>query len=478
MKKRKMIQRTICYSMVLLLVIGACFGFMPGSALKAKAEGATQTIEIGVKGTVTTNSYIPSYSFYNYSVTQTIYTPTEMGNKGGTIDRVSFYCSSTSGYSRSLKIYLMDTDVTSLNSGWVNIANATCCYDGSLTFVADSWNELVFTNTFSHDNTKNLLLCVYDVTGSWAGRNYFKAYENSDIQSLYRYSDGYNYYESDPYPTDPSKPGFKVSVIFGLSDAIELLDPTVVAPTQKDSLIYNGSAQELVNPGSVEGGTMYYALGEDGINAPTDGWSTAVPKGTEADGLYYVWYKVVGDEGYNDVAPDCLPVAISQPDRGDLSNAIVEAVNYYGEIMDVYPDIAEELKGAIIEAIVAGINPKATAEDLAAIANALRTAIENAKNKVAALECSDAWLDPLRTQINIGLEVIKETGNPVTVYYASDFSLPYEIMKKLQDNPKLTLVYTMSYKEEDYVITLPGSKVVADPEIPWYGPLYLMEKYK
>ena len=80
------------------------------------------------------------------------------------------------------------------------------------------------------------------------------------------------------------------------------------APTAKE-LVYNGSAQTLVNAGSTTTGSMQYALGS--ITEPTGSWSATLPQGQNA-GTYYVWYKVVGDENHNDVAPACVAVTIAK----------------------------------------------------------------------------------------------------------------------------------------------------------------------
>jgi len=59
------------------------------------------------------------------------------------------------------------------------------------------------------------------------------------------------------------------------------VNPTYTAPTSK-SMTYSGSAQSLVNAGSVSaGGSMVYALGTNSSTAPTSGWSTSVPTGTD-----------------------------------------------------------------------------------------------------------------------------------------------------------------------------------------------------
>ena len=74
---------------------------------------------------------------------------------------------------------------------------------------------------------------------------------------------------------------------------------TYTAPTLRTGLTFNGnqnnvsgSAQNLVNAGSVSHGTIYYST--NGGNS----WSTSVPQGTNA-GSYTVHYKVEPDEGYS-----------------------------------------------------------------------------------------------------------------------------------------------------------------------------------
>ena len=90
--------------------------------------------------------------------------------------------------------------------------------------------------------------------------------------------------------------------------------PTVTAPAAKKGLKASGSAQALVNAGKATGGTMYYAKGNDGKTAPSSGWSTAIPKGAEAE-TYYVWYKVTGDKNHTDINPACVPVTIAKKDE-------------------------------------------------------------------------------------------------------------------------------------------------------------------
>ncbi len=84
------------------------------------------------------------------------------------------------------------------------------------------------------------------------------------------------------------------------------------APTAK-SLSYTGQAQELVNAGTAEGGTIQYALGTDSTTAPTTGYTSSIPTGTNA-GTYYVWYKAKGDDKHTDSEAECVTVTISKED--------------------------------------------------------------------------------------------------------------------------------------------------------------------
>ena len=89
---------------------------------------------------------------------------------------------------------------------------------------------------------------------------------------------------------------------------INKVDPTYTAPTAKTGLTFTGSAQTLIYAGSATGGTMYYSLNNSN-------WYTSVDdiKKTNANTSgYTVYYKVVGDENHNDVAPASINVPIAK----------------------------------------------------------------------------------------------------------------------------------------------------------------------
>ena len=65
---------------------------------------------------------------------------------------------------------------------------------------------------------------------------------------------------------------------------------------------YKGRAQELLSdPGMAMNGTMVYALGGKDTPPENSAFSETIPMGTYV-GVYYIWYKAKGNEGYTDSA--------------------------------------------------------------------------------------------------------------------------------------------------------------------------------
>ena len=99
----------------------------------------------------------------------------------------------------------------------------------------------------------------------------------------------------------------------------------ITPPTPVSGLTYDTTFHTLISAGSATGGyTMVYALSTDGNTAPTDGWSTSLPQAKWA-GVYYVWYKVLGDNHHNDSNPAPVGVTISAANLLTLSLTVNNA---------------------------------------------------------------------------------------------------------------------------------------------------------
>lgn len=83
------------------------------------------------------------------------------------------------------------------------------------------------------------------------------------------------------------------------------------------------------------------------------------------------------------------------------------------------------------------------------------------------------YLDELREHLKSSIAL----GGAQTVTWDQGTALPYDIMKTLEDNPDITLVFSYTYEGRDYKVTIPGGSAKAFIDIPWYGPVYLYVTY-
>ena len=83
------------------------------------------------------------------------------------------------------------------------------------------------------------------------------------------------------------------------------------------------------------------------------------------------------------------------------------------------------------------------------------------------------YLDDLYAKLNNA----KAQGGKQTVEWSAGDSLPYEVMKILEENKDITLIFSYTYGGEAFCVTISGENVKADPDVPWCGPLYLYSIY-
>ncbi len=112
------------------------------------------------------------------------------------------------------------------------------------------------------------------------------------------------------------KPGGNYTVTGSATFVINKADIVFNPAPSAANLTYNGTAQELLVPGTTSGGTVLYAL-----NSATSTYSDAIPTGVNA-GTYNVYYKVTGDKNHNDL-PVRGPVEV-EIQRKPLTNITIE----------------------------------------------------------------------------------------------------------------------------------------------------------
>lgn len=141
----------------------------------------------------------------------------------------------------------------------------------------------------SDDVSVNLAKVLGDLPSANAGTYNTVTLSNLTLQGA----------DSDKYTLDSTA---QVSVQVTITPAPSTLNK---APQAATGLTYTGEPQVLVTEGTAEGGTLQYALSENGT------YSEELPTATNAD-TYTVWYKVVGDGNHTDTQAEQLSVSIAK----------------------------------------------------------------------------------------------------------------------------------------------------------------------
>ena len=168
--------------------------------------------DVTIGNGTSTNSYLPSYSLYNYSYTQQLFLASEIGGPKG-IESVTFDMSNYS-VNRTYKIYMMHTTETSASS-WIDATNAQLVFDAPQQLV-QGLNTFQFSTPFQYNGSDNLLLIVLDMTGSWSSGNTWRTHTVPFTASRYIYQDASAYSTSEaPSSGSNSTTSERNNVIFG-----------------------------------------------------------------------------------------------------------------------------------------------------------------------------------------------------------------------------------------------------------------------
>ena len=146
----------------------------------------------------TTSNVLPSNVLNKYSISEQIYTATELG-EAGDINSIALYNVGYANYqynqvyltdiTRTLDIYMKTTDKSSFNStsDWITgIVPEDLVFSGTVTFEYGTWTTINLDNTFAYNGTSNLALIIVDQTGSTGNRHDFKAFAAGSNSVLYK----------------------------------------------------------------------------------------------------------------------------------------------------------------------------------------------------------------------------------------------------------------------------------------------------
>ena len=186
------------------------------------------------------NNYLPSFSYYNYSLSEQIYTADEIG-EAGLINSIAFYNAGAKTKTRTYQIYLATTSKTAFSSStdWISTSNATLVYSGSVTMYAGRWTPILFSTPFDYDGISNLVLIVDDNTGDYTVSPHMSClvYPTSGLQSLRIFSDATNYNPSSPSSYAGALLNVKNQIMLNIASCEEPLDMTVTNITTSSANI-------------------------------------------------------------------------------------------------------------------------------------------------------------------------------------------------------------------------------------------------
>lgn len=183
-------------------------------ALLMSVSGWAQ-VESQVGDEISSSIYVPSYMYYDYAISQCLYSSAELSEvPAGTITSISYKNVSNYAPTRTWKILLGETTLTSLsNSSFVAESDLTEVFSGSVALQANGWTTITFTTPFTYSGG-NLVVTVLDNTGEYTGNYPSFAVCTSSGQTLYDYMDNTPFTVSDLYDANDSfyKPVIKFTV--------------------------------------------------------------------------------------------------------------------------------------------------------------------------------------------------------------------------------------------------------------------------
>lgn len=109
---------------------------------------------------------------------------------------------------------------------------------------------------------------------------------------------------------------------------INKADGSVTSPTAIADIVYNGSAQMLINEAVSSTGEVQYKLGENGT------YGVELPKAVNA-GSYKVYFKVTGDNNHNDVAENSIDATVKK------ATVVITVNNKSAYVNDKAPDLSK-----------------------------------------------------------------------------------------------------------------------------------------
>ena len=158
------------------------------------ASRAQETVTIGDAASTTTQYSLPVNMYFNYSLTQQIFTSAEIG-MSGTIMSISFEYTNTAAFSMSgVQLYMKNVNKNEFTSttDLVPVSSSDLVWSGTLSAPAAGWVTINLNTPFEYDDSGNLLICFYDQTSGFPGSAFkWRTTATTSYLGMAYYSDTY-----------------------------------------------------------------------------------------------------------------------------------------------------------------------------------------------------------------------------------------------------------------------------------------------
>ena len=172
-------------------------------ALLSLVTGPTRAFEAQIGDGTGITGYVPFYTLYNYSISESLFLASELeaaGVETGPMTSFSWYATNQPGYEQQgISIWVANVSDTKLTTTSHTTTGMTLVYTGAMT-PAIGWNEFEFNEgSFSWDGTSNLLIYVQRNNGNWNSTVSWQCTTELGFNAM-----SYRYNDSDAYDTTVS----------------------------------------------------------------------------------------------------------------------------------------------------------------------------------------------------------------------------------------------------------------------------------
>ncbi|MBO6026520.1 MAG: fibronectin type III domain-containing protein, partial [Bacteroidales bacterium] len=176
------------------------------------AANAQTTVTIG-DGT-STDYYTPIGTYYNYSITEQLYTAEEIG-MAGTISSISFYYAGTAAKDFPITVYMANVDAEDLSTG-VSLADADVVFEGTYSVTETGWMTITLDTPFAYNGTSNLLIGINKGYVYWYSGGNWNHTTTEAVMARYSNNDN-NAYDNSTVPgtTRTARPNIQLVITAG-----------------------------------------------------------------------------------------------------------------------------------------------------------------------------------------------------------------------------------------------------------------------